>query len=131
MKTVQALPTNPSAAAEPEVIGPGADRSPVDGVGNQLPRVPGILPQVDEVLGNDSDGAVAQASNLGVSNRAAVDRDNLLATSVHGLVPPDGMGDFDYDNGQLEFPVGNDGNLLNPFDVLHTAQAGGAGGEEN
>ncbi len=29
------------------------------------------------------------------------------------------------------FSVGGDGALLNPFDMLHTTQAGGAGGDEN
>ncbi len=122
---------NPSAAAELEVTGPGADRNPVVAVGNQLPRVPGILPQVDEAVGNDSDEAAVQASNLGVLSGAAVDGDNLLATSVHNTVQQGGMGDFNYDNGQLAFPTGDDGALLNPFNVLHTMQAGGAGGNEN
>ncbi len=96
---------DPSAAAEPEVTGPGADQNPFDGVavGNQLPHVPCILPQANEALGNDSDGAAAQVSNCDVSNRAAVDQDNLLATSAHGSVQPDGMGGFDYDNGQFVF----------------------------
>ncbi len=122
---------NPSAAAELEVTGPGADRNPFVDASNLLTHVSGTLPQANEVLGNDSDGAAAQASNLGISNGAAVDRDNLLATSTHSLVQPDGSGDFDYDNGQLVFPTGGDGALLNPFNMLHTAQAGGAGGDEN
>ncbi len=37
----------------------------------------------------------------------------------------------DCNNGQLGFLVGNDGNLLNPFGMLHTAPAACAGEDEN
>ncbi len=120
---------NPSAAIELEVSGPSAARNPLVDASNPLLHGAGALLQVNEVLGNDSDGAAVQASNLDVSNGAAVDENNLLATSAHDAVQQGGMDGFDYDNGQLEFPVGGDGNLLNPFGVPHTAQAGGAGKE--
>ncbi len=73
---------NTSAAVEPEASVPGVLRIPVVDMSNPLLHIAGLLPQVDEVLGNDSDGAAAQASNLGVSNGATVDRDDLLATSA-------------------------------------------------
>ncbi len=52
---------NPSDAAMPEVTGPGADQNLLDGVaaGNQLPRVTGVLLQMSEVFGNDSNRAAA------------------------------------------------------------------------
>ncbi len=88
---------------------------------NPLPHGGGTLPPKNEVLGNDSNGAAAQASNLGVLNRAAVDGDNQLANPAHNVVQQGGVGDFDFDNGAL----------LNPFGGPHAAQAVGAGGEEN
>ncbi len=70
---------------------------------------------------------LAQASNLGALNGATVDGDNLLATSAHNVVQQGEMGNFDLGNGQFEVPVRGDGNLVNPFDVPHATQAGGAG----
>ncbi len=64
---------NTSAAAEPEASGPGADRNLLVDASNPLPHGAGMLPRMNEVAGNDSDGAAAQASNLGALNGAAVD----------------------------------------------------------
>ncbi len=100
-----------SAAVEPEQSGPSVARNPLVDASNPLPHGVGALLQMNEVLGDDSNGAAAQASNLGVLNRAAVDGDNLLATSAHNVVQ---QGDgFDYDNGPFVLP--------NLFNVPHAA----------
>ncbi len=123
---------NPSVAAELEVIGPGADRNPLDSVAaGNLPRVSGILPQMNEVSGNEMDEAAAQASSLGSRNGAMVDN-NQLATSTHHSVQQEEMNDSS--NSQLRFFVKADGSLLDPFRVPPTAQGSGAGdanGDEN
>ncbi len=120
---------NPSAAAEPEVSGPRATWNLVVDVGNLLPHVAGTLLQTNKVVGNDSHGAAAQASNLGALNGATVDENNLLATSAHDSVPQGGTDDFS--NGQFVLFRSND-DLLNPSaGVPPTVQAGGAGEEEN
>ncbi len=90
---------------------------------NPLPHGMGALPQMNEVLGNDSDGAVAQASNLGVLDRAAIDGDNQLANPAHNVVQ---QGD-----GSFVFSNANNVILVNPFDELHVVQADVAGGELN
>ncbi len=118
---------NPSAAAKLEVSGPGADRNLVGNAGNLLLQTTGTLPQMNKVVGDDLQGAAAQASNLGTLNGAAVGENNLLVTSMHDTVQQGGTNGFN--NGQLGFFVSND-DLLNPSaGVPHTTQAGGAGDE--
>ncbi|MCP4702752.1 MAG: hypothetical protein GY862_38710, partial [Gammaproteobacteria bacterium] len=63
----------------------------------------GILPPGNEVLGTNLDEAAAQADNLGVLNRAAVDEDNQLANPAHDVVQQ-GNG-VDFLNGLFAFPV--------------------------
>ncbi len=88
-------------------------------VTDQLLTGPGVLPQENEVLGNDSNGAAPQANNSGVLNRAAVDGENQLATRAHNVVQQEG--DLNYDNGPFVFPVGYDGVLLYLFHVPDAA----------
>ncbi len=109
---------NPSVAIEPEVTGPGADRDLLDSVAaGNLPRI----------LGNEMDEAAAQASNLGSYNGAAVDEDNLQATSAHYSMQQEEMDDSG--TSQFRFFVDTDGSLLDPFHAPPTAQASGAGDE--
>ncbi len=110
-----------SAAAVPEQSGPGIARNLLVDASNPLPHGIGALPQMNEVTGNDSDGAAAQASNLGVLNRAAVDGDNLLANPAHNVVQ---QGD-----GSFVFHNVNNIPLLNPFEMPHVTQVDVAGGE--
>ncbi len=115
-----------SAVVELEQSGPDIPRNPFVYASDLSLHSAGMLPHENEVLGNDSDGAAAQASNSSILNRAAVDGDNLLATPTHDVVQQ-GNG-FDFDNGPFGYPAGNNVVLLNPFDVPHAAQAEGAGG---
>ncbi|MCP4545848.1 MAG: hypothetical protein GY835_05200, partial [bacterium] len=110
-----------SAAAVPDQSGPGIARNPFVDASNPLPHGTGALPQMNEVTGNDSDGAAAQASNLGVLNRTAVNGDNLLANPAHNVVQQG--------NGSFVFHNENNIPLLNPFEMPHVAQADIAGGE--
>ncbi len=116
------------SAAEQEVDGPGAAWNPVVNVDNQLPQTAGTLSQTNEAVENNSQGAVEQTSNLGTSNGAAVDVNNLLANPAHNTVQLGGTDDPN--NGQLGF-FGSNSDLLNPLaGVPHTAQAGGAGDDD-
>ncbi len=59
-----------SAAIVPEQSGPGIPRNLLVDASNPLPHGAGTLPHENEALGNNLDGAAAQAGNLGVLNRA-------------------------------------------------------------
>ncbi len=120
---------HPSAATEPEVDGPGVARNPVVNADNQLPQTAGTLSQMNEAVGNNSQGAAEQTSNLGALNGAVVDVNNLLANPMHDTVQLGGTDGLN--NSHLVF-FGSASDLLNPSAGMpHTAQAGGAGEEEN
>ncbi len=120
---------HPSTTTVQEADGPGATRNLVVNVGNQLPQTAGTLPQTNEAVGNNLQGAAEQISNPSTLNGATVDVNNLLVTSVHDTMQQGGMGGLN--NSQFRLFGSND-DLLNPSaGMLHTAQAGGAGDETN
>ncbi len=89
----------------------------------------GILLQANEAVGNNLQGAAEQTSNLSTFNGAAVDVNNLLVNPAHDMVQQGGTDDLN--NSQLGL-YRSASNLLNPSaGVPHTAQAGGAGEDEN